>query len=271
MATRAPYRLETFAGARCLIPAIHHAGLGICTRAVADAYRPERHDDAFELTYVERGAADWVVGDQLHAVRAGEALVIPPGAWHGGDGAVMHPCRFWWVICEPGDRGVAEALRAIAGRPFAVPPALGALGTALVAELRDAGAFAGVRVRALLDQVLVDAVRAARAAPPPPSARVARVLDWIDARLEDAPTIAEAARAARLSPTALHRLFVRELGCPPAEWLARRRIARAKQHLRQGRASITDLAHRLGFASSQYFATAFRRFTGMSPRAYRDA
>lgn len=49
----------------------------------------------------------------------------------------------------------------------------------------------------------------------------------------------------------------------------RARIAGAKTRLLDGDAPITAIAFDLGFPGSQYFATAFRRYTGASPREYR--
>jgi AraC family L-rhamnose operon regulatory protein RhaS len=56
----------------------------------------------------------------------------------------------------------------------------------------------------------------------------------------------------------------------PLEYLARLRVERAAVLLR-GRPdrSITQIAFDCGFASSQYFATVFRRIEGCPPGAYR--
>ena len=47
------------------------------------------------------------------------------------------------------------------------------------------------------------------------------------------------------------------------------RIEEAKRRLLLPGASATQIALELGFVSSQYFATVFRRVTGMTPTAYR--
>lgn len=41
--------------------------------------------------------------------------------------------------------------------------------------------------------------------------------------------------------------------------------------LADGRRSITDVAFSLGFSSSQYFATVFKRFTHRSPHEVRSS
>jgi AraC family transcriptional regulator, L-rhamnose operon regulatory protein RhaS len=43
----------------------------------------------------------------------------------------------------------------------------------------------------------------------------------------------------------------------------------AKQNLRSSQSSIIDIALELGFSSSQYFATVFKKIVGISPKDYR--
>jgi len=66
--------------------------------------------------------------------------------------------------------------------------------------------------------------------------------------------------------------YCREMvNASPLEYLTLQRVARAKQLLQATDLRITDIAFQCGFQSSQYFATVFRRYVGVSPGALRDA
>ena len=57
---------------------------------------------------------------------------------------------------------------------------------------------------------------------------------------------------------------------PPMEYLTRRRLeAAARLLLGQPQSSVTEIAFRCGFQSSQYFARAFRERHGHSPSEHR--
>jgi AraC-like DNA-binding protein len=60
------------------------------------------------------------------------------------------------------------------------------------------------------------------------------------------------------------------MGMAPGAWYTRRRIERAQERLREGGRAITEVAHELGFSSSQHFATVFKRHTGLTPGAWRE-
>ena len=81
--------------------------------------------------------------------------------------------------------------------------------------------------------------------------------------------IRELARLCGLSVSRFKERFRDEVGVPPAEYLTRQKIEAAKSLLLAGDHSITDVAMDLGFSSSQYFATAFKRYTGRTPSEYR--
>ncbi|MFN8376943.1 MAG: helix-turn-helix transcriptional regulator [Anaerolineae bacterium] len=97
--------------------------------------------------------------------------------------------------------------------------------------------------------------------------RLARlVLD----RHYDAPiTIDDLSRQVALSPYYLIRSFRRVYKQTPHQYLMARRLAKAKELLRNTDLSITEICVSVGFESLGSFSTLFRKAAGISPRAYR--
>jgi len=59
-------------------------------------------------------------------------------------------------------------------------------------------------------------------------------------------------------------------GVAPMEYLMRAKVEEGKKLLQYNlKLTITDVAHRLGFSSSQYFATVCKRFTNKQPSEFR--
>jgi AraC-like DNA-binding protein len=94
-----------------------------------------------------------------------------------------------------------------------------------------------------------------------------RVLRHIDDHLHEPVRVARLAQVARLSESRCKARFKREIGVPPAEYWLRKKIERAMVLLK--RRSVTDVAFELGFSSSQYFATVFKRYTLANPSQFR--
>ena len=82
----------------------------------------------------------------------------------------------------------------------------------------------------------------------------------------DKLTIDVLSTIAGLSPSRFKALFKEKLGIPPAEYALRLRIEEARRRLAARDASVTRVALDLGFSSSQYFASSFKRLTRMKPR-----
>ena len=57
----------------------------------------------------------------------------------------------------------------------------------------------------------------------------------------------------------------------PMNYLNSCRVAHAARLLLEADLSVTDVAMRCGFSTSQYFATVFKNHFGQTPRAYRAA
>ncbi len=98
---------------------------------------------------------------------------------------------------------------------------------------------------------------------------LARVL--LDRRYNAPITIEDLSREVALSPYYLIRSFRRAYKQTPHQYLVARRIAKAKELLRNSDLSITEICMAVGFESLGSFSTLFRKMAGVSPRAYRSS
>lgn len=98
---------------------------------------------------------------------------------------------------------------------------------------------------------------------------IALGLDYLANHYSDQVTVEKIARQVSLSPRHFSRLFVRELGMTVPNYLSLLRIRSAKELLQNSDMDITRIAYALGFNSSQYFITCFKRIEHVTPKEYR--
>ena len=67
----------------------------------------------------------------------------------------------------------------------------------------------------------------------------------------------------------ISRIFRKEFGITPKQYISERRIVAAKYLLASTELSIAQIADRLSYADSKHFANAFRDAEGVSPSDYR--
>lgn len=99
--------------------------------------------------------------------------------------------------------------------------------------------------------------------------QVKRTAAYIEAHLCARISLATLAAMVRLSPCHFARAFKQSFGMPPHRYHMSRRIERAKALLAQQALPIAWVATELGFGGAGPFSTAFRRFVGRTPSAYR--
>ena len=101
------------------------------------------------------------------------------------------------------------------------------------------------------------------------SPAVQKAIDLINGDLAEPLSVQEISNAVNMSTSYFHQQFAQEMGMTPADYRNRQRVQEAKQLLRETTLSITEIAFELGFTSSQYFSIVFKRYTGLTPTAYR--
>ncbi len=272
-------RRESFTGPQLLVPALRMLGHN-SPRAAHSALAAHRHPGMYEICLIAGGSVEWWVGPERLEVGPGQVFITRPGEEHGGVDAVIHPCDLYWaqaVLAAPtAPRAVAAGFRRLRLRTFPGSQQVRACFERLLAEHRQRDPLSPIAAQAAFHELLVTVLRdhdrhaqqreaQTRALSP----EIRRAAAWMEQELEDNFAVAQAARRVGLSVAQFHVRFRRETGFAPGLWRTRRRIALAKSLLRRPEASITEIALRCGFSSSQYFATVFKKMVGLTPGQYR--
>ena len=100
--------------------------------------------------------------------------------------------------------------------------------------------------------------------------RINRVIDYIDAHLDESLTLEALAAEACFSRFHFHRIFAALVGETLADYIRRLRLERAAMRIAQNpKETITDIALACGFSSPSVFARAFRDCFGLSASEWR--
>ncbi len=84
-------------------------------------------------------------------------------------------------------------------------------------------------------------------------------------------SVARLADSVGCATDTLSRLFHRERGVTLTTWIARERVALAKELLADARYNVAEVGWACGFSAASYFIRVFRAHTGVTPRAWRVA
>lgn len=241
---------------------------------------------------VMEGRAVWETDDGRFELVPGSALLLNDGEEYTVTADALQPVETFCFFFERGF--VEDAFRATTTGSAALldapqrTPAIAFFeklhfDSPLVAELANAHARlrCGERLGASFYAVAIQLVRAqagvAASVARLPSMRAATreelarrlgiATSFLHANCERDVTVAEASRAACLSPFHFHRLFTRFHGVTPHRYLNRLRLERARAILRSSERSVIDVAADCGFNSLGSFTTLYKRTFGTTPGA----
>jgi len=84
-------------------------------------------------------------------------------------------------------------------------------------------------------------------------------------------TLSALAELFHLNETYLSGLFKQHAGINFSDYLTKVRLAKAAELLKENELKLTDIAMLVGYSTSSYFSTSFKKHYGQSPKEYRDA
>jgi AraC family transcriptional regulator len=100
--------------------------------------------------------------------------------------------------------------------------------------------------------------------------RLNRVVEFIDANLENDISLADLAAVADLSAFHFSRAFRKSTGKTPQQYVMQQRLERAKLLLARPDLPIVEVSLRSGFKNQSHFTSWFRKYTNFTPKLWRD-
>ena len=139
----------------------------------------------------------------------------------------------------------------------------------LLREGQRSGALARRICGVLFDLMLLkieDTTSLAPHASEPAREAFLRCKALIDAQAETLATLEEIARATGVEASSVCRWFRRYQGTSPYQYLMRRKMNIAAEHLVENGGLVKEAAQRVGFADPYHFSRAFKSVHGVAPR-----
>lgn len=254
----------------------------------ATSLMPHVHD-AYQLQYMLTGNLTRELGDgTFQHLHGGDIGIVKPGTRHGGAHGVVRPCRYIYLVMKDSARDLRQLFTA--EETDGILRVLGRAGNCVVHarveqaavvqhlvqaadDMRDGQPVPGQEawVRLLLGQLILCAVRAIEQPQRPTQYHaILEARRLIENDETDTLSAVQIAAAVHLSPSRFRELFHQVTGQTVGNYRHSLRCERAARLLMTTSRSVTEIAHGLGFCSSQYFARTFRRYMGLSPAAWRN-
>lgn len=99
--------------------------------------------------------------------------------------------------------------------------------------------------------------------------RMARVLTYVHSHLYEDISIDTLANVACVTKPYLIRLFKRDFGVSPLQFINKKKVERSQLLLITDNMAVKEIAYTLGFNDHSYFIRLFKKITGTTPQEYR--
>lgn len=240
-------------------------------------FDPGSHN-RWELLVCCDGEMTIVGSQQIRRLKAGDAMVIAPGAWHYETyNRADHPYAALWLMTSPARsfcvcsyyRRRKFAFKGWDVGEWSEPTADPV--TELARELVRRQPHWRDKARAGLVNLLVELHRSTtrhrRSPVKPAEDAVSRVRRFLELRFREALQIDTLAAEVGLSANYLSHKFKATYGVAFKAYLREIRVHHAKLLLREGR-PVKAVSHECGFNSVSYFIMVFKAHSGCTPAAY---
>ncbi len=241
-------------------------------------FKGEQHD-CWELTYVDKGSLYNVVGEaQEYPLRQGELMLFAPGQWHR-QYADEHISVCYMTVTFDMQLGETELL---ADTVFQSDYEIKRLLEKIMQEKETQRIYSYDLILCYLKEILIRLLRAQRLEHiihktdteikhTIESDIIVDVMQYVRNHLDKKLTVSEIAKMIPVSSSYLSTLFRKNTGKHLVEYISAEKMKRAKEYIREGKYTFTQISGMLGFNSIHYFSKLFKKQFGITPSEYSNA
>ena len=99
--------------------------------------------------------------------------------------------------------------------------------------------------------------------------QIEKVEQFINENFGHKLSISKLANLVDMSSSNFIRIFKKEIGIAPIEYVLKVRIEKSKKYLKESNKNITEIALCCGFNSASHFSSCFKKHVGQAPLSYR--
>lgn|GEM_PF-5997669 len=99
---------------------------------------------------------------------------------------------------------------------------------------------------------------------------VSKTIQYLRANWDKKITLDEIVNVTHVSKAYLCTIFKKQMGMSILEYLTRLRVEKAKEMLNASNTTLTEIAQQCCFFDQSYFSKVFRKYTGYTPKQWRD-
>ena len=243
-----------------------------------------RHPGAVEIVYLIRGCQIYRAGGREYRLAGGDVFVTAPGEPHDTAGQPEDCGSLYWLVLGVPEKGgslltlppedsavIVSRLSNLTERHFPGRPILQQIFRQLFETYdRPSNELKRVALVNHLLRCILEVLDCANYHQRRDCSReIAQVVRLVLSSPEEEFSLQDLAEEIGLSLSRFKARFKMEMGIGPHEFIVRAKVEAAKRSLLGERETVTSVAMRYGFSSSQYFATVFRRFTSLTPIEFR--
>lgn len=252
-------------------------------KSVKSRLENHNHTGMVEIMYLAKGHQYYQIADKEYMLQGGDVLVIPPDTEHGTSSYPEDIGSLYWMVFRVPAKNAGLLNLSPEESQYLIDQFLNlqichfkgnakmASTLSLIFKYFDTQekTKSKIRLTSLVLQFVLDVIDASNknSLNHSPTPEIIKVVDYINEHLHEDTSIETLADLISLSVSRFKHRFKKELGIPPGEFIMRQKINYAKNNHRSYK-SIQSLAFSLGFSSSNYFASVFKKFTGSTPSDY---
>lgn len=138
-----------------------------------------------------------------------------------------------------------------------------------VVRYRDMDLWKKIELRGAMLMIMSRFIREARPRVWTNDERMKLVLEYIHVHIGDSINVEEIADLAAITKPYFIKLFKREFGLSPIQYINKKKVERAQLLLYTTDQTVKEVAYALGFSDQNYFIRMFHKVTGLTPLKYR--